>query len=50
MSSKMSLMPNISIPRSRFKQSFNHSLDMFHGDVVPVDCFEVLLETNLAIS
>lgn len=42
MSSKMSLMPNISIPRSRFKQNFNHSLDMFHGDVVPVDCFEVI--------
>ena len=42
MSNKMSLMPNISIPRSRFKQDFNHSFDMFHGDVVPVDCFEVV--------
>ena len=42
MSNKMSLMPNISIPRSRFPQEFNHSLDMFHGDVVPVDCFEVV--------
>lgn len=42
MSSKMSLMPNISIPRSRFPQDFNHSFDMFHGDVVPVDCFEIV--------
>lgn len=42
MSSKLSLMPNISIPRSRFNQEFNHSFDMFHGDVVPVDCFEVV--------
>lgn len=42
MSNKLSLMPNIGIPRSRFWQHFNHSLDMYHGDVVPVDCFEVI--------
>lgn len=42
MSSKLSLMPNIAIPRSRFPQDFTHPFDMFHGDVVPVDCFEVV--------
>lgn len=52
MSSKMSLMPNISIPRSRFPQDFNHSFDMFHGDIVPVDCFEVVAgdEFNYTLS
>lgn len=42
MSSKLSTMPNIPIPLSRFHQDFNHSFSMFHGDVVPVDCFEVI--------
>ena len=42
MSGKMSLMPNISIPRSRFNQTFEHPFDMFHGDIVPVDCFEIV--------
>ena len=35
-------VPNISIPRSRFKQPFNHSYSMNHGYLVPADCFDIL--------
>ena len=34
--------PSIAIPRSRFNQEYNFSAAMFHGDLVPLDCFEVL--------
>ena len=35
-------VPNISIPRSRFKMPFNHSTSWLHGDLIPLDCFEVI--------
>lgn len=35
-------VPNISIPRSRFKQPFNHSTSFNHGQLVPIDCFDIL--------
>lgn len=34
--------PMIAIPRSRFKQPFNHTTSFLHGDIFPIDCFEVL--------
>lgn len=34
--------PSIAIPRSRFMQEYNFSASMLHGDLVPLDCFEVL--------
>lgn len=34
--------PNITIPRSRFHQPFNHSTSFNHGKLIPIDCFEVL--------
>lgn len=37
-----SSMPNISIPRSRWKQDFSHPFTMNHGQLIPVDCFEVV--------
>ena len=37
-----SSMPQVAIPRSRWIQEFNHSFSMKHGELIPVDCFEVL--------
>ena len=37
-----STMPQVAIPRSRWIQEFNHSFSMNHGDLIPVDCFEIL--------
>ncbi len=34
--------PMISIPRSRFNQEFTHTTSFLHGDVIPIDCFEVI--------
>ena len=39
---RFSSVPNISIPRSRFHQPFNHSTSFLHGQLIPIDCFEVL--------
>lgn len=39
---RFAAVPNISIPRSRFKQPFNHSTTFDHGEIVPVDCFDIL--------
>lgn len=35
-------MPSISIPRSKFAQKFTHKTSWLHGDLIPIDCFEVL--------
>lgn len=41
-SKHFSSMPNISIPRSRWKVPFSHPFTMNHGQLIPVDCFEVV--------
>jgi len=33
--------PQISIPRSRFRQEFDHNTSWLHGDLIPLDCFMV---------
>jgi hypothetical protein len=35
-------VPTINIPRSRFKQKFQHKTSFQFGKLVPIDCFEVL--------
>ena len=40
-------VPNISIPRSRFKQPFNHSTSFNHGQLIPIDCFDILPKFKL---
>lgn len=50
MSSKMAAMPNIAIPRSRFKQNFNHVTSFKHGKVVPIDCFEVIPGDTISLN
>ena len=35
-------VPNISLPRTKMKQSFTHSTTFNFADLVPIDCFEVL--------
>lgn len=37
-----SKMPSVSIPRTMFNMNFTHKTSMLHGDLVPIDCFEVL--------
>ena len=37
-----SSMPSIAIPRSKWIQEFTHSTSFQHGDLIPIDCFEVL--------
>ena len=41
-SKHFSSMPNISIPRSRWKVPFSHPFTMNHGQLIPVDCFEIV--------
>lgn len=40
--SRFASVPNISIPRSRWKQPFNHSTSFNHGQLIPIDCFDIL--------
>ena len=35
-------MPQIVIPRSKFLQEYDHVTSFLHGDLIPLDCFEVL--------
>lgn len=49
MSNVLSKMPNISIPRSKFKQEFNHSTSFQHGKLIPIDCFEILPGDNYSL-
>ena len=37
-----SSMPSIAIPRSKWIQEFNHTTSFLHGDLIALDCFEVL--------
>ena len=37
-----SSMPQVAIPRSRWLQEFNHSTSIKHGELIPLDCFEIL--------
>lgn len=41
--------PSIAIPRSRFLQEYNFSASMFHGDLVPLDCFEVIAGDDFTV-
>lgn len=50
MSNVLSKMPNIAIPRSRFKQEFNHSTSFQHGKLIPIDCFEILPGDNYSLT
>lgn len=42
--------PMIAIPRSRFSQPFTHSTSWLHGDIIPIDCFEVLPGDDFTVS
>lgn len=42
MANPLSKMPNVSIPRTRFKMPFNHATSIYHGDFVPIDCMEII--------
>ena len=50
MSNVLSKMPNIAIPRSRFRQPFNHSTSFEHGKLIPLDCFEILPGDNYSLT
>lgn len=41
--------PSIAIPRSRFLQEYNFSASMLHGDLVPLDCFEVIAGDDFTV-
>ena len=42
-------IPNIAIPRSKFLQEFDHATSFLHGDLIPLDCFEVLPGDDYAV-
>lgn len=41
--------PMIAIPRSRFNQEFTHTTSWLHGDIIPIDCFEVIAGDDFTV-
>lgn len=42
-------MPSVAIPRSRFRQDFDHVSSWNHGQLIPIDCFEVLPGDDISV-